>query len=145
MDNTFEFGGKKYKLSKLDAFKQLNIVRRIGPILSDLLPAMKDSGITKDTLKNLNNLSEAEKLESVSKFLSPIFMGLSKLSDEDTKKVFLGLLSSVELQQAATGNWARVATDEMIMFQDLELPDLCMLAGRAFMFNLQRFFNVLPQ
>ena len=40
-----------------------------------------------------------------------------------------------------TGNWARLAQDKMIMFQDLDLPVLLQCAGRAFLFNLQSFFT----
>jgi hypothetical protein len=137
--NDFEIGGRKFKLNKIDAFKQFHIVRRIAPILADLLPAMKSiQGVTKDTL------SESDKLEEFAKIAAPLMTGLSKLSDEDSNRVLFGLLSSVEVQQGA-GNWARVSTDSMVMIQDLELPLLLQIAGRAFMFNLSGFFAGLPQ
>lgn len=144
MERDFEYGGRKFKLNKIDAFKQLRIVRRVTPILSDLLPALKDSGVLKGGLKDLASLSENEKLDHISKFLSPVLMGVSKLSDEDTEIVLLGLLESVEMQQKA-GNWMRVSTDKMLMVQDMELPTMVNLAGRAFMFNLSGFFSALPQ
>jgi hypothetical protein len=43
-DRDFSIGTRNFKLGKLDAFKQFHIVRRIGPLLSELLPAMKDMG-----------------------------------------------------------------------------------------------------
>lgn len=136
-DREFEIGSKKFKLCKIDAFKQFHIVRRIGPILSELLPAMKNVG------KNQASLSESEKFEDLAKFAGPVMSGISKLSDADADLVLFGLLSSVEVQQSS-GNWARVATPSMLMIQDMELPVLLQLAGRAFMFNLSGFFAGLP-
>lgn len=132
----FEIQGRKFKLGRLDAMKQFHIVRRMGPILSDLLPAMKDIAGS----KNFEAQGEEQKLETIAKFVAPISTGLSKLTDDDANLVLYGLLSSVEVQQSA-GNWAWVATPKMIMIQDLELPVLIQLAGRAFMHNLSSFFS----
>lgn len=140
MDRDFSVGGKEFKVSKLDAFKQFHIVRRIAPILSDLLPGMKGM-----VGKNLEKLSEDEKLDVVGKFAAPVMEGLSKLSDADSELVLYGLLSAVEMKQPQTGGWARVANNSMLMIQDLELPILLQLAGRSFMFNLAGFFEGLPR
>lgn len=139
-DRDFEFGGRKFKLCKIDAFKQFHIVRRIGPLLADLLPAMSSMGAG---VKNFEALSETEKFDQLAKFAGPLMTGLSKLSDADADLVLFGLLHAVEVQQAA-GNWARVSTGSMLMIQDMELPVLLQLAGRAFMFNLSGFFAALP-
>lgn len=139
-DRDFEIGGRKFKLCKIDAFKQFHIVRRIGPLLSDLLPAMKGM----QNQKNIEDLPEGDKLDLIAKFAGPIMNGLSKLPDADADLVLFGLLSAVEVQQAA-GNWAKVSTSSMLMIQDLELSVLLQLAGRAFMFNLAGFFGALPQ
>jgi hypothetical protein len=139
-DRDFSIGTRNFKLGKLDAFKQFHIVRRIGPLLSELLPAMKDMG----NLKNFDGKTEDDKMNEMAKIVSPIMMGLSKLSDQDSEFVLFGLLASVEVQQAA-GNWARVATPTMVMIQDLELPQLLQIAGRAFMYNLSGFFGALPR
>lgn len=141
-DRDFEIGSRKFKLCKIDAFKQFHIVRRIGPLLSDLLPAMK--GMETQSQKKIEDLPESEKLDMIAKFAGPIMNGLSKLADADANLVLFGLLEAVEVQQAA-GNWARVSTGGMLMIQDLELPVLLQLAGRAFMFNLAGFFGALPQ
>lgn len=141
-DREFEIGGRKFKLLKIDAFKQFHIIRRLGPVLSDLLPAMK--GVNP---KVLETMSEEEKLDRIAKFVTPIMTGLSKLSDEDSDLVLFGLLHAVEVQQVA-GNWARVAsgsTPPMLMIQDMDLPVLLQLAGRAFIFNLSGFFTALPR
>jgi len=138
-DREFSFGGRQFKLSKIDAFKQFHIVRRIGPILSELLPAMK--GMSQ--LKNFDELPEEKKLEHIAQFATPIMVGLSRLSDADSELVLYGLLSAVEMLHPA-GGWSRVSTGSMLMIQDLELPALLQIAGRAFMYNLSGFFAGLP-
>lgn len=135
----FEIGSKKFQLNKINAFKQFHIVRRIAPILADLLPAMKDV----QKIQNTDGLSEDKKLDEFAKIATPLMNGISKLSDKDADLVLFGLLSSVQVQQE-TGNWANVSTETMLMMQDLELPILLQLAGRAFMYNLSGFFGALP-
>jgi len=138
-ERDFEIGSRRFKLNKIDAFKQFHIVRRIAPILAYLLPALKDvQGVSANA-----ELSESEKLDQFAKIAAPLMNGLSKLSDVDADKVLYGLLSSVEVQQA-TGNWAKVANESMLMMNDMELPILLQIAGRAFMFNLSGFFAGLP-
>lgn len=139
-DRDFEIGSYKFKLNKIDAIKQFHIVRRIGPILTELLPAMKDA----HKMKNFQAQSEAEKFDQIAKFAGPFVNGLAKLSDADSELVLYGLLGSVEVQQAP-GNWAKISSGSMVMIQDLELPLLLQIAGRAFMFNLSGFFSVLPR
>lgn len=139
MDREFSVGTKDFKLCKIDAFKQFHIVRRIAPILSELLPSL--AGAQK--IATQKDLSESEKFEEFAKIAAPFMAGLSKLSDEDSNRVLFGLLSSVEVKQES-GNWAKVSTDSMLMMQDLELPVLLQIAGKAFMFNLAGFFAALP-
>ena len=139
MERDFEIGGRKFRLNKIPAMAQFRIVRRITPILSEMLPNMKHLGKVKDFS------SESEKLEQIAQFVGPIMSGLSKLSDEDADKVLFGLLASVEIHQGDLVGWAKVSTESMLMFQDLELPAMLQIAGRAFMFNMAGFFQGLPQ
>lgn len=138
MENQFEVGGRKFQLNKINAFKQFHIVRRLGPVLSELLPVLSEA-----QRLSIDALSETEKLDQIAKVMSPVMLGLSKLSDSDSDKVLYGLLSSVQIQQSV--GWAWVATDSMLMIQDMDLPLLLQIAGRAFMFNLSGFFTILPR
>lgn len=137
--NDFELGGRKFKIGKLNAFKQFHVVRRIAPILSDLLPAI---GEIQKVQKEESSKSESEKFDELAKIVSPILMGLSKLSDKDSEFVLFSLLSCAEVQLGAT--WTRVSTESMLMVQDMELPALLQIAGRSFVANLSNFFAVLP-
>lgn len=137
--NEFSIGERNFKLNKINALKQFHIARRIAPILADILPAMSDiQRVTK-----LEGLSESQKLDEFAKIAAPFMNGISKLSDADADKVLYGLLSSVEMQQSI--GWAKVSTETMLMIQDLELPQLLQIAGRAFAYNLSGFFTALPR
>jgi hypothetical protein len=141
-ENEFKIGNRSFKLMKIDAFKQFHLVRRMAPILAELIPAMAE--ISKVQKKKKSN-SEEEKFDQLAKFLSPVITGISKLSDEDSDKVLMGLLEAVEMKQAEFGNWARLVSNGNLMFQDLDLATMLQCAGRAFMYNLQGFFSALPQ
>lgn len=133
-ERDFEIGSRNFKLNKIDAFKQFKIIRRLAPILGDLIPVAQ----------KMSKLSEDQMKEDQFALFSPIMSGVAKLSDEDSNIVLLGLCSSVEIQQMPLGNWARVSTDSSLMIQDLELPVLLQIAGRAFLYNLSGFFATLP-
>lgn len=141
MDNSFEAGGRKFKLGKIDAFRQFHIVRRMGPLLAELLPAM--AGIAKS---KVDGLSETEKLEEFAKIAQPVMLGLSKLSDQDADYVLFRLLGAVEVHQEQFNIWSKVSSDTGIMMQDIDLPILLQAAGRAFVYNLSGFFaSPLPK
>ena len=140
MDNSFEAAGKKFKIGKLDALRQFHIVRRIGPLLAEVMPAIAGVAQTKT-----DGMNESQKLEEFAKIAAPIMAGLSKLSDSDADYVLFKLLSVVEVHQPEHSYWAKISTDSALVMQDLELPVLLQCAGRALMFNLSGFFALLPR
>lgn len=139
-ETDFEINERQFKLSKLDAFKQFHIVRRLGPILGQIIPVAKNLMGLKE-----EGMSEEQKFDAITKLIGPIMEGISKLSDEDANFVLLGLCAGVEVKQMPAGNWARVVRDGNLMIQDLELPVLLQLAGRSFAYNLAGFFAIAPQ
>ncbi|CAB4149543.1 hypothetical protein UFOVP558_7 [uncultured Caudovirales phage] len=141
-DRDFQIGERHFKLSKINALKQYHIVRRIAPILGDILPSIKDvAGAMKDQAK----LTEQEKFDQIAVMAGPLFSGMAKLSDKDSEIVLFGLLAAVEMKQPETNSWARLVVNDQMMFQDLDLPTMLQAAGRAFMFNMAGFFAVLPR
>lgn len=139
MDNSFQIGGRNFKLLKIPAFQQFHIVRRLGPVLGKLGPVMAHFAKT-----SKEESSGDKNIEAMAAFLKPVMDGLSELSDDEANKVLFGLLSAVEMQQSA-GNWARLSTDSVLLFSDLELPVMLNCAGRSFMFNMSGFFQGLPK
>lgn len=141
-DNSFQIGDREFKVSKINAMKQYHIVRKIAPILGELLPNLKEIAVSK---KDVDAMNSEEQFEQIAKIASPIMNGLSKLNDKDSEYVLYSLLAAVEMKQGS-GNWARIVTGEStLMFQDLDLATLIQAAGRAFMFNMSGFFAVLQR
>lgn len=142
-ERDFQIGARKYKVSKIDAFKQFHIARRLGPIMGDIIPVAQKLQAKFGALKP-DEMKE-DQLEAVAAIAQPVLVGFSRLSDDDANKILLGLCSAVEMQQTQAGGWAKVSTESQLMFQDLELPELMQIAGRAFMFNIAGFFKLAPQ
>lgn len=139
-ERDFEIGSVKFKLNKVDAMRQFHIVRRMGPLLADLIPAMqKAARVSKN-----KEVSDDQKFDDLAELAAPFMTGISKLSDDDANKIIYGLLSSVEMLQES-GNWARVATDSGLMFQNIEFPVMMQAAAKALMYNLGNFFSAIPQ
>lgn len=140
-NNDFTIGGRSFKLSKINAMKQFHVVRRIAPILGDMLPALKDVARVH---KNAENMSQDDQFEQMATIISPIMTGLARLSDADANFVLYSLLAAVEMKQDS-GNWAKISNGDMLLFDNLDLPTMLQAAGRAFAFNMIGFFAVLPQ
>lgn len=140
MNRDFEAGGKKFKLNKINAFDQFHIVRRLAPVLGELLPFLgKVKGMSQE------QIDDPTFLEKHLGDFSPVLSGLAKLSDEDSNRVLMGLCSAVEMYQPESNSWARVAHGQNLMFQNLELPVLLQIAGRSFAYNMADFFRLAPQ
>jgi hypothetical protein len=138
MSNRFSIGEREFSLSKINAIQQYHIVRRLAPVLAELLPVAQKYG--KMTPEQLDSRVAEDSLGD----LAPVLNGIAKLSDADSNKILYGLLAAVQVKQGQ-GNWANVSSGEQLMFQDMELPVLLQVAGRALMFNLSGFFATLPQ
>lgn len=128
-ERDFSIGNIKFKLNKLGIFKQFHLSRYILPIMGDIIPIASKISANKN----------ADQFET----LVPILTWMSKLPKKEAEEIFLTLLSCVEMQQAQ-GGWAYLANDTTLMFQDLELPTLFQVAGRAFGYNLKGFLAASP-
>ena len=96
-----EIGGHKYRFDPLDVFDQLDVARRLAPIVA-LLTMQKDR----------------EKLKSG---FARAFVSMSSgMSREDVRAVLALCLAKVHRNQA--GNYAPVCPSGQIMFEDIDLP-----------------------
>lgn len=138
-----EIRGRKFRLGKIDALKQFHVARRISPILSDALPAMKQMKAL-EAGGGFDALADDDKMEKIASVMTPFIKGMSSLPDQDAEMVLFSLLSCVDVYQDQFKTWSRVANDKMIMMQDLDLPTLLQAAGRSFMHNLSGFFSEPP-
>lgn len=140
MDNSFEIDGAEFKVRKINAIKQFHIARRMAPMLAELTPAFK--GIAKvetDAKKSGKELSEEDKFDRFAEILGPVLIGASKISEEDSEKILLGLLEAVEIKHM--GSFAQVVRDNRLMIDTIELPTMLKCAAKAFMFNISGFFK----
>jgi hypothetical protein len=142
VENGFSLGNTEFKLRKLDPFTQFNMIRRLGPVLSDIVPVIAEMKKT-TSVTDVEVMSENEKLEVFAKFFAPVMAGMSKLSDKDSDFVFHNLLHSAEIKHGQT--WVKISDGKMLLMQNLELPTLLQVAGRAFWFNLGGFFPEPPR
>src|ERR1700729_1492795 len=118
-----EIKGKKFKIGKTEVMKQFHVARRISPILSDALPAMKKMQELQAS-GGFEAMDENRKFEAISGVITPFVHGMSKLNDADAELVLYSLLGCVEVFQPEFKTWARVANEKTLMMQDIDLPTL---------------------
>jgi hypothetical protein len=119
-----EFDGKTYRIGKIDARAQFHIIRRLAPILGDLVPAVKTNG-GGDALQAITG-------------------ALAKLSDADADYCIFGLLKAVSRKQPNDIGWGAVTTGESLMYDDMTMPMMLQLSWQVLKFNMSGFFAGLP-
>ena len=119
----FEIGGHTYRANRMDARSQFHITRRLAPVFGELAPAMKGGAMDA---------------------IAPLANAIAKLSDADADYILFGLLRSVSRKQPQGLGWAPVAVGDVIMFDDITMPQMIQIAWRALAYNLQDFFAGLP-
>ena len=135
MAEEFDVAGLKIKVSRISAMKQYHIIRRLAPIMADLVPLAT----------KFQNMTDSELSKDQSEAIAPILTGIGKMSDADSEYVLYGLLDACEVRQPEVGNWARMIQGGVLMFQDLPITTLFQVAAVAFKVNLQGFISALPQ
>ena len=123
----FQLGDHKYTVGKLDARTQFQIVRRLAPVLSELVPALKTKG-------------NAQDFEA----LVPLAGAIAKLSDEDADYCLFGLLKVVYRDQGNGLGTGPVCTGTSLMYQDIDMQKMLQLAWKSMSFNMSGFFVGLP-
>lgn len=137
--NTFTCGSHTYRAANIDARKQFHIVRRLAPLLGGLGPALgKMESLKKEGFKAAD--ISASDMESV---LPAITGALSGMDDDTADYVIFGLLAAIHRQEPQGLGWAPVAPSGSLMYQDITMPQMLTLAGRALVANLGDFFVVL--
>ena len=131
---TFTVGGKNYTASKLSAMVQFHIVRKMAPLLAGMLPPDVQS-------KDIGSLL----LSKASAVLPGLADSLSKLSDQDSEFVLYGLLGCVKQEQPNGLGWAPVVVNKQMMFDNITMPDMILIAVKSAQHNFRDFLNALPQ
>lgn len=124
----FDHKGQTYRAGKLDAMRQFHVTRRLAPLLPDLAKAGITPGATGD----------------VTAILEPLAKAVAAMPDADAEYVLNTCLSVVERKQAA-GGWAKVMTGGQLMFEDIDMAAMLVVAWEVLRHNLSGFFAGLPQ
>lgn len=121
--NEFPVAGHNYRASKMDALRQFHVVRRLAPLLA-----------------GFGNLSELRTmgLDELLSNIGPGLDALAEMPDKDADYVIHGCLSVV--QREHEGGWAPVFARGVLMFQDIELPEMLQLVGKVLEADLKGFF-----
>lgn len=136
----YEAGGHQYRSNKLPLMTQYLVAKRLLPALSEFSPLMK-------------SVSEAKRLADASgealpfnswDMLGPVGNALSKINDEDSKYVINSCLEATD--RFERGAWGKIRTPQgVMMFNDLELPELVQIVSQVLGMHLASFFPTPPQ
>lgn len=130
----FDIGGQKYRMKKMDAFKQFHVSRRIAPIIPTLIPIFVKLSKDGSLLSDFSGLAEV---------LTPFADGLSNLSDEASEYVVSSCLSVVQREHGKV--WADVwsVSGNVCMFDDMDLGAMIQVVIRVIQENLGPFIRGL--
>jgi hypothetical protein len=128
----FQNGEHTYRIDKLDPFKQLHIMRRIAPLIPQLVPLYMQ--VAKKGLEG--------SIDTLPELLQPFADALSGMKDEDAEYVIGTCMSAVKRQQG--DSWSPVwnTAAKMSQFKDLnDLATLMPMVVRVITENLGPFIR----
>lgn len=151
-----EIGGHSYSLSKLNAFDQLHVSRKIAPLTPHIIPLIseimhgglvktlqkidKDIDVEKLDIENIDDLVnkvDFKALDGLSGALSPLMKAYADLSEDDVNYVIHKCLG------VCTRNGAKVSRNNSIMFDDLELAQMLALVVAVIRDSMGNFIQGL--
>ncbi|UOG71911.1 hypothetical protein MJ023_001798 [Serratia marcescens] len=134
----FEIKGQQYRAAKLDAFAQQDVAIALAPVLSGLIPLLKDvmAGNGKSLQDDKNRLFD--------EIIPLVVKAISQLSREGRAEINHACLSVVQRQQGK--DWTKIyePSQRVMMFDDLNGLDLVKIVGNVVRDSLGDFFPALP-
>lgn len=150
-----EIGGHSYSLSKLNAFDQLHVSRKLAPLTPHIIPVISElmHGDLFKTLQKIDsdfnsndenvnvddviNQMDLKSLDGLSGALSPLMNAYADLSEDDVNYVIHKCLG------VCTRNGAKVSRNNSIMFDDLELAQMLALVVAVIRDSMGNFIQGL--
>lgn len=117
----FEVNGNRYVTTRLPAMKQFSLLKRFAPFIAIFA--------TKDDKNLMVKLTEA----------------IQQLDDPSTEYVIITCLSCTLKQMPAGTGLTALTNNGRLMFQDMPLIDMLVIAKEVIAFNLQDFFGSVRQ
>lgn len=134
MERTTEFtiAGHVYRADKLDAFKQLHVARKIGPVIPALFPlyaALRAGELNADGLTGIAGPATV------------LFEAAANLPQEDIDYVLGACLAVTRRENGKT--WTPVAHQGTVMFDDIDGHAMLQIAFEVCKFSLASFISGL--
>lgn len=130
-----EVGGQRYQLGRMSAMQQFHVSRRIATVLPPLIRSYLDLQTSDGPItKNLKLLASS---------IEPVMDALSRMRDDDAEYVVGACMRVVERHHGA--GWARAwsPTQDVCMFDDIDMGTMLTLTGYVIMENLGPFIQGL--
>lgn len=121
-----EIRGQRYRIGKLNAFKQMLIVKRLATVLGPLQAIAGNFDQERPEMA-LDALGEA----------------IGALPDESATFISQTCLSACKRKESG-GGWAPVFSDGQLMYEDTDLLTMLALTGHCLAVNLMPFFQGVP-
>ncbi|WP_434462863.1 phage tail assembly chaperone [Serratia plymuthica] len=134
----FEIKGQQYRAAKLNAFAQQDVAVALAPVLSGLIPLLKD--VMAGNGKSLTD----DKSRLFDEIIPLVVKAVTQLNKEGRAEINHTCLSVVTRQQ---GNlWSKIyePNQRVMLFDDLNGLDLVKIVGSVVQDSLGDFFPVLP-
>lgn len=125
----FEAGGHQYVSSKMNAFTQFHVARKLAPVVAEVLPI----------------LSKGIDLEKGITEIEPVMQAIAKMEETDVNYVLFACLAVVRRVQKGGGSvpiWNENA--RRLQFDDIEMPQMLQIAAYVLKDNLTSFMGAVP-
>lgn len=134
----FDIKGQQYRSAKLNAFAQQDVAVALAPVLSGLVPLLKD--VMSGNGKSLTD----DKSRLFDEIIPLVVKAVSQLSKEGRAEINHACLSVVTRQQGQT--WSKIyePNQRVMLFDDLNGLDLVKIVGSVVQDSLGDFFPALP-
>lgn len=134
----FEISGNTYRSSKLDAFKQFHVARRLAPLLSGVSSAVKTEGA--QPVAEGDTPAPAPQRDFAD-FLEPMADALAHMPDADCDYILFTCLGAVQRQEGTA--WAKVVApgSRSLMFEDIDMGVMINITLKVIQENIGSFFS----
>jgi hypothetical protein len=137
----FEIDGKQYRTTrKLDVFDQLDVARKLAPLLLSLTPTPEmRQRLQAEALARTNGGNGP--VVDVAEMMVPTIRGLAEMASEDVRFVTSTCASVVSRNQGA--GWMPIwnAAGKRMMFEDIDAMALLQISWQVIQENLSNFIR----
>lgn len=153
----FEINGESYRAQKIAAMTQNDLVRKLAPVLPNLVPLFAaffklkdelvpdeqepDSADGEAKVKSTAESDLLDKIAGLAPSISPLADALASMSKENSDFIIYTCLASVSFKKG--NNWASLCRGDTIMFDELELATIYQIVIKVLRENLGNFITGL--